>query len=174
VFYKANVDSADIEAIGAFMSKHNCELLRPGSPYRLVERGALVTRILVNSTEMYARSIDLSVTDAPTLARPAPAQSAHDWTKAADGSSCPRIPADDLVEAFTLHGFRYGGPNGPLVQADAVWSMHPSGDGLTEPGHCLAQLGISANGDLLPALDVEVDRMPDGSLRITPTGHFAN
>lgn len=85
-----------------------------------------------------------------------------------DGSSCPGISADDVIQGVTLHGFRYGGPHGPVVQAEAVQSMRQSG------GYCLARVGLNAGNASLPDVAVAVTRRPDGSLQITSSGYFAD
>jgi hypothetical protein len=56
ILYKSDMNGPEINA---FMSKHGCEMVTAGISYALVEKGPFVSRILVNSDVMFARSIDL-------------------------------------------------------------------------------------------------------------------
>jgi hypothetical protein len=54
--YRSDADMADV---ARFVAKHDCAVIQTGQSLPLVERGALASRIMVNGTVMYVRTIDL-------------------------------------------------------------------------------------------------------------------
>lgn len=57
VLYKTDMGFADV---ASFVSKHGCDPVSKGHKYQLLDRGLLVSRIMVHATAMFVRTVDLS------------------------------------------------------------------------------------------------------------------